>query len=110
MFEAMKRSIDSSSHKLSLRFFLNSIHHFRLYFSRKSTVAVSISVFCVLASQSSCRTIKPYEKEYLLHPLMDDGAVAKLSAPYGQSIRPNERLASSGTAASGTSCPTCGGK
>jgi hypothetical protein len=57
-----------------------------------------------------CRTIKPYEKEYLLHPTMDDARVDRLSAPYGKSIRPNERLAVAAGGGSSYACPTCGGK
>ena len=58
-----------------------------------------------------CKTIKPYEKEYLLSPLMDDGPVARLAPKYAYSLLGDfEKLAagSSGGAAS-TSCPTCGG-
>jgi hypothetical protein len=58
----------------------------------------------------SCRTIKPYEKEYLLHPTMDDARVDRLSAPYGKSLRPNERLAVAAGGGSSYACPTCGGK
>jgi len=64
-----------------------------------------------LSCLTGCRSIKPYEKEYLLHPLMDDARVERLSAPYGKSVRPNERLAIAGAGGgSSTSCPTCGGK
>lgn len=59
---------------------------------------------------SSCSVIKPYEKEYLLNPLMDDAAVAKLEGGYVTKTRPNERLASAGGGSGSTSCPTCGGK
>lgn len=64
-----------------------------------------------LAGFTSCRSIKPYEKEYLVHPIMDDASVERLSAPYGKTVRPNERLANAaGGSSSSTSCPTCGGK
>lgn len=77
---------------------------------RKQNIrGVSASVFLIIFLASGCRTIKPYEKEYLLHPTMDDARVERLSAPYGKSIRPNERLASAGGGSS-YSCPTCGGK
>lgn len=59
---------------------------------------------------SSCAVIKPYEKEYLLNPLMDDASVAKLEGGYVTKTRPNERLAAAGGGSSSTSCPTCGGK
>jgi hypothetical protein len=73
---------------------------------------VAIASLCVLGfSMASCRVIKPYEKEYLVHPIMDDARVERLSAPYGKSVRPNERLATAGAGGgSSTSCPTCGGK
>lgn len=65
----------------------------------------------ILAGFTSCRAIKPYEKEYLVHPIMDDARVERLSAPYGKTLRPNERLANAvGGGTSSTSCPTCGGK
>ena len=70
---------------------------------------VSAAILLGLSLTAGCRTIKPYEKEYLLHPTMDDARVERLSAPYGKSIRPSERLASAG-AGSSYSCPTCGGK
>jgi hypothetical protein len=69
-----------------------------------------IAPFLFVFLVTSCRTIKPYEKEYLLHPTMDDSRVGRVSAPYGQSIRPNERLAVAAGGASSYACPTCGGK
>jgi hypothetical protein len=78
--------------------------------TRRNVCGVSASVLFVLSLATSCRTIKPYEKEYLLHPTMDDARVERLSAPYGKSIRPNERLASAAGGGSSYSCPTCGGK
>jgi hypothetical protein len=59
---------------------------------------------------NSCRTIRPYEKEYLLHPTMDDSRVESLSGPYGKTRRPSERLAASGGGGGSSACPTCGGK
>ena len=58
-----------------------------------------------------CKTVKPYEKEFLLNPVMDDAAVAKTSAGLMSSAAAGkERLATAGgAAAGGTSCPTCGG-
>lgn len=70
----------------------------------------SLIFFMALSSFSGCRAIKPYEKEHLLNPIMDDARVERLSAPYSKSVRRNERLANVGSAGSGsTSCPTCGG-
>jgi hypothetical protein len=58
-----------------------------------------------------CHAIRPYEKEFLLHPLMDDATVSRLDAPLmtsqAQSI---EKLGGGlGATGMGTSCPTCGG-
>jgi hypothetical protein len=71
---------------------------------------LSLVIFGVLANISSCRAIKPYEKEYLLNPVMDEARVERLSGPYGKSMRPNERLASGMGGSGSTACPTCGGK
>jgi hypothetical protein len=70
---------------------------------------VFFTAFGVLAI-SSCRAIRPYEKEYLVHPVMDDARVERVSAPYGKTKRSNERLAIAGAGGGSTSCPTCGGK
>jgi hypothetical protein len=73
----------------------------------KNMLGLVLGIACGV---SSCRTIKPYEKEYLLHPTMDDSRVDVLSAPYGSSMRPNEKLALSSGSSGSSSCPTCGGK
>ena len=77
--------------------------------TQRNTYRVSSAALLLLFTAAGCRTIKPYEKEYLLHPTMDDARVERLSAPYGKSIRPNERLASAAGGGSSYSCPTCGG-
>lgn len=59
---------------------------------------------------SGCAVVKPYEKEYLLNPLMDDLTISKLEGSYNTKTRPRERLAAAGVSAGSTSCPTCGGK
>lgn len=69
--------------------------------------AVFLIALSVL-SLNGCRAIKPYEKEYLVHPTMDDASVERLKGPFGQSKRTKERLSASGAQTS-TSCPTCGG-
>jgi hypothetical protein len=69
----------------------------------------SILLLGILA-MSACSVVKPYEKEYLLNPLMDDASVAKLQGNYVTKTRPNERLAAAGGSSGSTSCPTCGGK
>lgn len=76
------------------------------------SVSVCFSVLLALTglATSSCRAIRPYEKEYLVHPVMDDARVERVSAPYGKTRRSNERLAIAGAGGGSTSCPTCGGK
>ena len=69
-----------------------------------------LALYFVVQSLSSCAVIKPYEKEYLLSPLMDDQSVARLEGPYVSKTRPFERLAAAGASSGSTSCPTCGGK
>lgn len=78
---------------------------------KTSLKLVSCAVFltaCFLIS--NCAAIKPYEKEYLLHPLMDDASVARLEGSYVSKTKPLERLAAAGAGSGSTSCPTCGGK
>lgn len=56
-----------------------------------------------------CKTIKPYEKEYLMGPLMDDAEIAKLEPKLGKTVCGNfEKLASGGPSSGSSSCPTCG--
>ena len=58
----------------------------------------------------SCTPLKPFEKEYLLGPLMEDSALTSLNSSFVSSIFPYfEKLSSGGTGSSSTSCPTCGG-
>ena len=67
-----------------------------------------LSVMAV--SVAACSTIKPYEKEYLLSPVMDDATTATLESRYLPSIHAKmERLSATGAGAVGTACPTCGG-
>lgn len=58
-----------------------------------------------------CVGVRPYEKEYLLSPLMDDEALQSLNSDFrGGVIAPFERLSNVGTGGgAGSSCPTCGG-
>lgn len=68
------------------------------------------TILVLLPMIGSCAVLKPYEKEYLVHPLMDDASVTKLEGGYVTRTRPNERLAAAGASSGATSCPTCGGK
>ncbi len=58
-----------------------------------------------------CVSVKPYEKEYLLNPVMDDKSVSALNSNFANSIcGENEKLSSSAPSSGSTSsCPTCGG-
>jgi hypothetical protein len=62
-------------------------------------------------ASTACQSIKPYEKEYLVHPLMDDGLVRRMDERLMMSqCQTVERLGNAvGTGIGGTSCPTCGG-
>ncbi len=75
---------------------------------QKLYLTACLTFTTALTSLLGCRSIKPYEKEYLVHPTMDDASVERLKGPYGQSRRTREKLSASGSQSS-TSCPTCGG-
>lgn len=66
-------------------------------------------VMIALALVNACKTIKPYEKEYLLSPLMDDGAIARTDNKFGrESCGAFEKLAAAGGGGGVSACPTCG--
>jgi hypothetical protein len=59
---------------------------------------------------AACETVKPYQKEYLLNPLMSDETLSSLTSDFtAATYKEFERLAK-GTPGGGnaTSCPTCG--
>lgn len=59
---------------------------------------------------SGCTPLKPYEKEFLLDPTMDDKAAAALAPDTMNAASGNfEKLASGASGGGATSCPTCGG-
>ena len=64
-----------------------------------------------LLSLGSCAGVKPYEKEFLLHPLMDEAALKSLTSDFHSvCVADVERLSASGSGSGvATSCPTCGG-
>lgn len=70
-----------------------------------------LGVLILLGFATSCRTIKPYEKEYLLSPLMDNGAFSPVALNYSSNVvsRVEKLSESSASSSSGSSCPTCGG-
>jgi hypothetical protein len=69
-----------------------------------------IWLLMAVTTLAGCETIKPYEKEFLLSPLMDDAGVAQVSASMMTSASSGfEKLAAGAAGTGGTSCPTCGG-
>ncbi len=58
----------------------------------------------------ACRSLRPYEKEHLLKPAMDDGRVGALEPAFAKSSASQfEKLAAGSTqGGGGSSCPTCG--
>ncbi len=70
---------------------------------------ILFSIFLLLAI-SACSTIKPYEKEYLLNPLMDDQVSTALTPIMPSAATTSfEKFATGPNGGAGTSCPTCGG-
>lgn len=83
--------------------------------SRQARALVSVTVWglILVAGSSACTAIKPYEKEYLLEPVMGDDWSARLGAPLIMGpAGAKEKLGGGGAGgvatAGGTSCPTCG--
>jgi hypothetical protein len=72
---------------------------------------MKIVAFVLFVLAPACASIKPYEKEYLLSPVMDDAKTAKLNSSLLPATISNfEKLSSLGAGgASATACPTCGG-
>ena len=59
---------------------------------------------------NACTTIKPYEKEYLLNPLMEDKMAGDLTPSMPSAgTATHEKFATGAVAGAGSSCPTCGG-
>ena len=78
---------------------------------RPWTGVAALAAAALIAACAACSTLKPYEKEYLLNPAMDDDAVQALSSPLAISASAtHEKLGQQGGAGAGaTACPTCGG-
>lgn len=78
-----------------------------LRLSRVAIIVVGATAFMA----AGCETVKPYEKEHLLDPLMDDAALEVVKPGLMASACGDfEKLATaSGGSSEGTSCPTCGG-
>jgi len=59
----------------------------------------------------SCVGVKPYQKEFLVHPLMDDKGLSSLSSIFAPRITGEYEKLSAGSPSTATltSCPTCGG-
>ena len=73
-------------------------------------ITEALILFCLIG-MSSCKTIKPYEKEYLLSPLMDEATFSPVAFDYSSRMVSKVEKLSQGAASSlgGSSCPTCGG-
>ena len=71
----------------------------------------SIVIMFVLLPVLGCETIKPYEKEYLVHPLMEDDYSSRLNPQFARAcVGRFEHLSAGGPSSQGAqSCPTCGG-
>lgn len=69
-----------------------------------------LAMFILVTAASGCVSVKPYEKEYLLNPVMDDGQLGRLQSGLLQSASSRiEKLVIGGANSGSTSCPTCGG-
>jgi hypothetical protein len=70
---------------------------------------IALAALAALALMG-CETIKPYEKEYLLCPLMDDDGVTHLTPAFMGAVNASyEKLSAGAQNSGGTACPTCGG-
>ncbi len=77
---------------------------------RLSLMVLGTTLITAALSISGCKTLKPYEKEYLLHPLMDEASLTQLQEEMPGVARSRyERLSSASGGSGATSCPTCGG-
>lgn len=70
-----------------------------------------MGICSILGITGACTPLKPYEKEFLLEPVMTDEWPTTLGAPLMLgTVGAQEKLgARGGTGSGGTSCPTCGG-
>lgn len=78
----------------------------------KFLIRMIIMVLVTIASTAiqACRSLRPYEKEHLLKPAMDDARATMLEPVYAKSSAAQfEKLAAgAGQGGGGSSCPTCG--
>ena len=59
---------------------------------------------------AGCVSVKPYEKQYLVDPTMDEVRFQSLESTFGKSVcQENEKLGEGASGGAATSCPTCGG-
>jgi hypothetical protein len=74
-------------------------------------IVVHVGLTLAFGSTVGCTPLKPYEKEYLLEPVMGDDITTQLNPTLMvDQTGAKEKLSSSaGGGVSGTSCPTCGG-
>lgn len=70
-----------------------------------------LATLLAAAALTGCAALKPYEKEYLLNPVMDDDHLLGVDATLMNAASASfEKLGKGGSGAGGGSaCPTCGG-
>jgi len=80
----------------------------RLTWLTRMIVASAIAM--ATTALEACRTLRPYEKEHLLKPSMDDARIGSLEPAYAKSTAAQFEKLAAGTAqgGGGSSCPTCG--
>jgi hypothetical protein len=83
----------------------------RLFHGTQRSCVRFVVFWCLLGGAVACTPIKPYEKEFLLEPVMTDEWSTDLGAPLMlETMGAQEKLgARGGSGSGGTSCPTCGG-
>jgi len=71
---------------------------------------VSALIAIATTALEACRTLRPYEKEHLLKPAMDDARIGSLEPAYAKAAAAQFEKLAAGTAqgGGGSSCPTCG--
>ena len=76
----------------------------------KNIVRTVFLAAAALMLATGCQSVKPYEKEYLVHPLMEDSYTGDFdSSLTGRTAGKMERMKVGGGAGGSSSCPTCGG-
>lgn len=74
-------------------------------------IMVAIGALALANGLMACHTVKPYQKEHLLNPLMDDKGLGPLNSTFANAALNSKDFLASGSAqaSASSSCPTCGG-